>query len=130
MAALRPSRNRARVRSLLAFQLFVRTENLGALNLYGGDAGVFGDDSIFVGELLAQHASVALIGAAADTQFQTALSSRDLIGQAKGILMHREKLSGLQAFQLLANTSQHANIKVVELARWIVEQHEDQLHRG
>jgi AmiR/NasT family two-component response regulator len=70
---------------------------------------------------------VALIGAAADSQFQVALSSRDLIGQAKGILMHREKLSGARAFQLLVKTSQHANIRLTDLAGWIVDEHESGL---
>lgn len=47
------------VHSMLSFQLFVRRENLGALNLYGDQTGVFSDDSITVGEVLAQHAAVA-----------------------------------------------------------------------
>jgi transcriptional regulator with GAF, ATPase, and Fis domain len=116
--------------SLLAFQLFVRRETLGALNLYGGETEVFTEDSIFVGEVLAQHASVAFVGAAAESQFQSGLASRDMIGQAKGILMHREKLSSVQAFELLLRTSQHANIKLVEIARWVVDQHESGVNRN
>lgn len=46
--------------------------------------GVFTDESVFTGELLAQHASVALFGAAAEAQFDDALSSHDIIGQAMG----------------------------------------------
>ena len=42
------------VRSLLSFQLFVREHNLGALNLFGGEPGVFSEDSILTGEPLAQ----------------------------------------------------------------------------
>lgn len=116
------------VHSLLAFQLFVRHENLGALNLYGEQTNVFSDDSIFVGEVLAQHASVAIAGAAAESHFQAALASRDTIGQAKGILMHRENLSSLQAFQLLLKTSQRANIKLIDIARFVVDQHESGLN--
>lgn len=62
-----------------------------------------------------------------ESQLQTALASRDVIGQAKGILMARERLSGLQAFQLLLRTSQHTNIKLVDIARWIVDDHETRL---
>jgi putative methionine-R-sulfoxide reductase with GAF domain len=51
------------VRSMLSFQLFVRSENLGALNLHGDAAGVFTDESLFVGGVLAQHAAVAMVGA-------------------------------------------------------------------
>jgi transcriptional regulator with GAF, ATPase, and Fis domain len=116
--------------SLLAFQLFVRHHNLGALNLYGNQTSTFTEESILVGEALAQHASVAFVGAAAETQFQSALASRDMIGQAKGILMHRENMSSVQAFHLLIKTSQRSNIKLVELARWVVQQHESGLNRN
>ncbi|BBY55326.1 GAF and ANTAR domain-containing protein [Mycobacterium koreense] len=115
------------VGSVLSFQLRVRHENLGALNLYGAVAGAFTDESIAAGEIVAQHASVALCGAVSESQLQTALASRDVIGQAKGILMARERLSGLQAFQLLLRTSQHTNIKLVDIARWIVDDHETRL---
>lgn len=114
--------------SMLAFQLFVRRENLGALNLYGDQSGVFSDDSILVGQVLAQHASVAMVGSAAEVHFQAALASRDTIGQAKGILMHRENISNLQAFQLLLKTSQRTNIKLIDIARFVVDQHESTLN--
>lgn len=110
------------VRTSLSFQLFVNSKNLGSLNLYGDEPGVFDEESKLIGELFAQHASVALVGAANVTQLRDALSGRDTIGQAKGILMHRENLTGEAAFQLLIKTSQNANIKLVELARWVVEQ--------
>ena len=42
----------------------VRSENLVALNLHGDAAGVFTDESLFVGGVLAQHAAVAMVGAA------------------------------------------------------------------
>ncbi len=117
------------VGSLLSFQLFVQEENLGALNLYAGVAGAFSDDSVVVGELLAQHASVALAGSAATAQLSSAVASRDIIGQAKGILMYRENLSGTDAFTLMVETSKATNIKVVDIARWLVEEHEAGLHR-
>jgi GAF domain-containing protein len=118
------------VLSLLSFQLFVRSENLGALNLYGGEAGVFSDDSIDIGTILAQHAAVAMMGATAENHFQAALSSRDVIGQAKGILMHRDNLTGLQAFNLLVQASMETNIKLVEVARWLVAERESGIERG
>ncbi len=117
------------VHSLMSFQLFVERENLGALNLYAGQAGAFSDDSAFIGEVLAQHASVALVGAASEGQFQAALASRDVIGQAKGILMHQESMCDVRAFQLLLKTSQNANIKLVDIARWVVDQHHARLNR-
>ena len=118
------------VLSLLSFQLFVRSENLGALNLYGEKPGAFSEESLAIGGILAQHAAVAIIGAAAEMQFHKALASRDMIGQAKGIVMQRDRLNGLQAFNLLSRVSQETNMKLVDVARWVVERHESGLDPG
>jgi GAF domain-containing protein len=117
------------VRSLLSFQLFVREENLGALNLYSDGVATFTEESVVIGELFAQHAAVAMVGAAERTQFHSALASRDAIGQAKGILMHRDQLTAFEAFELLVRTSQNVNMKVVNIAHWLIDDHEAQLHR-
>src|SRR5262249_53489266 len=108
----------------LSFQLFVRCQNLGALNLYGDETSVFSDDSVEVGAILAQHAAVAMVGATAESHFQAALASREVIGQANGILMHRDNLTGLRAFNTLAQASKETNIKLVDVARWLVAEHE------
>lgn len=115
------------VGSSLSFQLFVHSGTLGALNLYGGETNVFGDDSRLMGIVLAQHASVALAGAAAQSQFHLALDTRDVIGQAKGLLMQRNGVTGLQAFKMLARASQDTNRKLVDVARWLVDTHESGL---
>jgi GAF domain-containing protein len=113
------------VQSLLSFRLFVESKNLGALNLYGDEAGAFSDESIEIGTIVAQHAAVAMFGSSAEGQFRTALAGRDIIGQAKGILMHRDNLTGVQAFALLTVASQEANMKLVDVARWLVTEHEN-----
>lgn len=108
-------------RSLLSFQLFVTSRNLGALNLYSDEAAAFSEEAIFTGELLAQHASVALFGAAAEAQFDDALSTRDVIGQAKGIIMERFNLEAFAAFDLLRKLSQESNQKLVDIARQVIK---------
>jgi ANTAR domain len=45
-----------------------------------------------------------------------AVENRDLIGQAKGILMEREGCSPEAAFRMLVDASQRTNTKVVEVA--------------
>lgn len=112
------------VRSMLSFQLFVRAENLGALNLYSGKREAFGHDAALVGGLFAQHAAVALAEASHEQHLNAALVNRDSIGQAKGILMHRDRLTGLQAFDLLTRASQTANMKLADVARWLVDETE------
>ncbi|WP_229071604.1 GAF and ANTAR domain-containing protein [Actinoplanes sp. DH11] len=109
------------VRSMLSFQLYVRQDDLGALNLYSPKADAFDDESENVGLLLAAHAAIAMAGAQKEHDLSLAISMRDVIGQAKGILMERYKITGDQAFQLLARTSQRANIKLAEVARYLVE---------
>lgn len=115
------------VLSLLSFRLFVEESTLGALNIYSDRPHAFSDESIFVGEILAQHAAIAMVGSTVETQFKDALATRDIIGQAKGILMHSMDLTGLQAFSLLTRLSQDSNRKLVEIARLVVEQHETQV---
>ena len=50
-----------------------------------------------------------------------ALLSRDVIGQAKGILMERFKITADEAFHLLVQASQHHNIRVAELASQLAD---------
>ena len=54
-------------------------------------------------------------------QLLRAVESRDVIGQAKGILMERHKLTADEAFDRLRAASQRCNRKVVELARELAE---------
>src|SRR4051812_28715455 len=51
---------------------------------------------------------------------QTALESRAVIDQAKGVLIERHKLTPDQAFQLLAQASMNANRKVRDIAADLV----------
>lgn len=66
------------------------------------------------------------MGASNRTRFRDAVASRDIIGHAEGILMQRQKLTGIQAFDL-ARASQQSNIKLVDVARWLVAEHESEL---
>ena len=49
-------------------------------------------------------------------QLERALESRDVIGQAKGILMERFRITADEAFDRLRMTSQHTNRKVNAVA--------------
>jgi GAF domain-containing protein len=111
------------VRSMLSFQLYtskngtdVGSDTIGALNIYAGRPHAFTDDSVHTGALLAAHAAVAATAAERTDSLQIALQSRDVIGQAKGILMERFKLPADQAFDLLIAASQHTNTKLRAVA--------------
>ena len=115
------------VHCLMVFRLFVTNEVLGTMTIYGPTPNLFTEESIVVGEILAQHAAVALAGSAAQEQLQEAIVTRDVIGQAKGILMARDRINGLQAFAALVKASQDTNVKLARVARFVVDQFESQL---
>jgi GAF domain-containing protein len=104
------------VGSLLCFQLFVVGDHLGALNLYARRAGAFDAESEEVGLLFAAHAAVALAGAEHEAHLRAGMDHRDLIGQAKGILMERYRLTAVQAFDLLVRASSLTNRKLRDVA--------------
>ena len=110
------------VRSMLGYRPFTSGRTLGALDLYSSGPNAFDADSEVVGELFAAHAAIALIGSTQQAQWRRALSSRDTVGMAKGILMQRERITDGKAFNLLASTSQKANIKVHHLAELLVDE--------
>ena len=95
----------------------------GALNIYARHRGVLHQQAQDTALLLATHASLALATTKAvtqaqliETQLRRAIDSRDVIGQAKGILMQRRGISADEAFDLLRRTSQDLNVKLAELA--------------
>lgn len=102
--------------SMMSVQLYVEGENLGALNLYNHDSHGFDDESEHIALLLASHAAIAMVGSEQHQRLTQGLESRDLIGQAKGILMERYKINGEMAFQLLIRASQATNTKLRDVA--------------
>jgi GAF domain-containing protein len=108
------------VLSVLSFQLFAGDDSFGALNLYAANPGAFGADSESTGILLASHAALAMAAARTQAGLLTALDSREIIGQAKGILMERYKITGVQAFGLLVASSQAVNRKLRDIAEHLV----------
>ncbi len=66
--------------------------------------------------MFAAHAAVAVAGAEHEQNLRTAVNSRDVIGQAKGFLMERHRLTADQAFAVLARVSQELNRKLADVA--------------
>jgi GAF domain-containing protein len=109
------------IRSLLSFQLFADHRTIGALNYFAEQPDVFDDDAVELGLILATHTALAWNMVRRDEQFRSALASRDIIGQAKGMIMERFKIDALQAFELLKRLSQTMNTPLVEVASYLVE---------
>jgi hypothetical protein len=101
---------------------------LGALSLYSRYPLAFGVIDRARGLLLAGLTTVAFSSALAHedeerrlTTLNNALATRELIGEAQGILMERERITGDEAFAVLVRASQHLNIKLRDVARKLVE---------
>ncbi|WP_045824248.1 GAF and ANTAR domain-containing protein [Williamsia herbipolensis] len=108
-------------RSILSFRLYTADEKLGTLTLYSRTPGNFGTDVEEIGLVYAAHVANAWMARERKSQFTSALASRDIIGQAKGMIMERFGIDAVQAFELLRRLSQDGNIKLAELARQLVE---------
>ncbi len=108
------------VRSVMAFQMFIESETMGALNVYAEQPNAFGQESRAIGLIFAAHTSVAWNSARRDEQFKRALASRDTIGQAKGMIMERYGVDAVQAFDLLRKLSQDSNVPLVQVATELV----------
>lgn len=107
------------VRSAQSFQLFKDRESMGALNFYGNRAKAFDEDCLELGLILATHTAVAWNLLLRDDQFRSALTSRDVIGQAKGMLMERYGIDAAAAFELLRRLSQETNTPLISVAEQV-----------
>jgi GAF domain-containing protein len=104
-------------RSMVCFQLFVTGDHtLGSFNLLATEPDAFSDESEHIGLMFASHAAIALADSQKLEHASTALLNRDLIGQAKGILMERHGITAEQAFPLLVTRSQVTNRKLRDVA--------------
>ena len=91
----------------------------GALNLYSATPDAFDEHSRTLAGLFGIQAALVLFGATEASNLQKAVDSRDLIGQAKGILMERFDVDDEAAFEMLVKSSQDTNLKLTEVARWV-----------
>jgi hypothetical protein len=104
------------VQSVLSFQLFVEGDSMGALDVYGGQINAFSSEAENTGLLLASHAAIAMAASRDISNLQLGMENRDIIGQAKGILMERFKIAPHEAFDLLVMASQSTHRKLREVA--------------
>lgn len=110
--------------SMMGFLLYTDQGDLGALDLYSTEPNTFTEHSELVGWLLASHAAVAFSSARSSAQLQSAVATRQTIGEAVGIIRERHQLDDQAAFDLLKKISQDRNIKIRELAHAITTGHE------
>jgi len=103
------------LRSMLCTPLAVQGKCYGSLSLVSTQPNAFDDESRSLAAVFAAHATLALFGVEQIRNLRAMADSRDLIGQAKGILMERHKLTADVAFHTLVRASQNNNVKLRDL---------------
>lgn len=110
---------RAGIRSQAGVRLFESPRSNGALNLYSREVGAFSDLGA-LSELFAHQSAMALDYARQIDQLQEAVATRQVIGQAVGIVMERFSIDEARAFGFLTRLSSHENIKLRVVAERLV----------
>ena len=106
-----------------ALPMRLRDDTVGAVNLFCSPGSVLSDDTLAVGQALADVATIALLqhrtiraGERLAEQLQTALTSRIAIEQAKGILAERGGIDMDAAFALLRSAARARQVQLSVLA--------------
>ncbi len=108
------------LRSALSLKLYTADRTAGALNLFAYEPNPWNTEAETIGMVLAAHAASAILASRESEQLQSALSSRDRIGQAKGIIMERFQIDDVRAFAMLRQLSQETNTKLVDVAQRVI----------
>jgi GAF domain-containing protein len=109
------------VLSGLSFKLYTGDRTAGALNLFSFKPNAFDSQDETIGSVLAAHAAAAILASRQGEQLQSALTTRDRIGQAKGIIMERYRVDDVRAFEMLRQLSQDGNTPLVDIAQRVIE---------
>jgi len=108
-------------RSIMGFQLFAGNKTMGSLNVFAERPNAFDERTRNLGMLFATHSALVWDAARREREFREALASRDIIGQAKGMIMERYTINAEQAFELLRRLSHDTGTAVAQVAVQIVE---------
>jgi GAF domain-containing protein len=100
-------------------------QTLGGINLYSTTPGAFTEQDQMLAILLASLGAVVIDASRQQQHLRAAIASRQVIGEAIGILRSRSKLSSQQAFDMLVGASQRTNTKLRDLAQRIADGTQD-----
>lgn len=116
------------LRAVVGVPMIAYGRSIGALNVYRNEATSWTAAEVARAEILAAigaghvlHAGTIRSTSEVESQLRQAIASRDVIGQAKGMLMARHHVDADTAFELLRRASQHRNERLTSVARRLVE---------
>ncbi|MDQ3732632.1 MAG: GAF and ANTAR domain-containing protein [Actinomycetota bacterium] len=111
-----------------AIPMRLRTQVIGALNIFRTSPGVLSESDSRLAQALADVATVGLLQERAVSardilaeQLQTALNSRIVIEQAKGMIAERAGLQMTEAFQLLRGHARKHGTKLSDVAARVID---------
>jgi len=122
-----------------AVPMRLRSQVIGALNLFSTEPGALNDDDIRVAQAMADIATIGILqeraiedGRALSTQLESALDSRIVIEQAKGIVAEHDRTSVDEAFQRLRRFAREHNRLLSDTARQVIDRslQPEELERG
>jgi len=114
--------------AVAALPMRLRSEVIGALNLFSADFHTLTNEDLRVAQAMADIATIGIlqersiqVGRAFSTQLQSALESRVVIEQAKGIVAEHNRIDVDEAFDLLrAFTRRHGRL-LAQTCRQIID---------
>ena len=109
------------VLSGLSVKLYTAERTAGALNLFAFKPHAFDAEDETIATVLAAHAAAAILASRQGEQLQSALTTRDRIGQAKGIIMERYGIDDVAAFDMLKRLSQDSNVRLADIAQRVID---------
>jgi GAF domain-containing protein len=116
------------IRSSMSTPLIVSGDTLGAIKVYSRESAAYDTHDERLLQLFAEQAAILLANVQSyenarrlSAGLQEALRTRDVIGQAKGILMAQEGIDEAEAFAVLVRASQRSHQKLREVARQLIE---------
>jgi len=114
------------IRAVAAVPMLGGEEALGVLGLYDGTRHSWTDEDLRVARIMANFASCYVVHASeleTNAQLRTALTSRIVIEQAKGVLAEARGISVDEAFQVLRKHSRDHNARIHDVAAAVVNLH-------
>jgi GAF domain-containing protein len=106
-----------------AIPMRLRGQIIGALNLFRTELGSMSDDDVAIAQALADIATIAILQnrdtvatREVNAQLETALTSRIVIEQAKGMIAQRQRIPLDEAFNRLRHYARNHNLRLADVA--------------
>jgi GAF domain-containing protein len=123
-----PRARQAGFRSVHALPMHLRTQTIGALSLFRTDGGGLAEADLAAAQAFADVATIAILqqrvvadARVINEQLHTALSTRIIIEQAKGVVAERSGLDMERSFSRMRTYARGHGLRLVDVARAIID---------